>query len=221
MKVCTDACLFGALSPVHNANGETIQRVLDIGTGTGLLSLQYAQLNAQAQVTAVEIDAGAYEQAAENFAASPWQQRLQVVHTPLQQFSPAQLYQLVICNPPFFENDLKSVDNKRNLALHSEALRLEELLQHSYALLEDEGLLWLLLPWHRTKAAMEAASARGFTLHRLTEVQQTPRHPYFRSMLLFGKQPQVTTQNSLCIKDAENQYTPAFTQDLQAFYLYL
>ncbi|RFM28553.1 tRNA1(Val) (adenine(37)-N6)-methyltransferase [Deminuibacter soli] len=221
MKVCTDACLFGALSPLVLPGGAAVTRVLDIGTGTGLLSLQYAQLNADAHIDAVEIDDGAFEQAGENFAASPWPQRLQVFHTPLQQYKAAQAYELIISNPPFFENDLKSQDNKRNLALHSEALRIEALLQHAHQLLTANGLLWLLLPWHRSAETITAATTQGFYLHRETAVQQTTKHGNFRSMLLLGKTAQPVITDTLVIKDAANQYTPAFVAALQAFYLYL
>ncbi|MBA4166660.1 MAG: methyltransferase, partial [Chitinophagaceae bacterium] len=127
MKVCTDACLFGAwlANEVHDA-----VHVLDIGTGTGLLSLMFAQ-NSSASVNALEIDKDASVQAAENFNSSPWAYRLKVIDKSVQDYTAAfpgtSLYDLVFSNPPFYSNDLKSSDSRRNLAQHSEALSLEEL----------------------------------------------------------------------------------------------
>lgn len=221
MKVCTDACVFGASAPLALPDGTTVASVLDIGTGTGLLSLMYAQQNNAARIDAVEIDEAAAIQAGENFAASPWAQRLTVHHSAIQQFSPAQPYDLVISNPPFFENALKSDDSRRNLALHSEALRIEELLRISYQVLQEQGLLYLLLPYHRTADCLGWAAAQGFFLHRQVSVQQTPQHPFFRSMLCFGKSAQTPVSATICIRDEAHAYTSSFTELLRPFYLYL
>ena len=109
MKVCTDAVLFGAMAPVSCGD-----KVLDIGAGTGLLSLMMAQLGA-AQVTAVELTEQAYEEAQLNFANSPWTDHLVAVHQDIQSFSTAekQQYDLIICNPPFFENHSKTTNSLR------------------------------------------------------------------------------------------------------------
>src|SRR6476620_3970566 len=117
MKVCTDACLFGAwvASEIRN---EDLERVLDIGAGTGLLSLMIAQ-NSDAVIDAVEIDDHAYSQVVDNFSSSPWNDRLRVHHCSVQQFEPGCKYDLVISNPPFYEHSLRSPDSKKNMAMHS------------------------------------------------------------------------------------------------------
>ena len=143
MKVCTDACLLGAFAA--NRLPLTVHRLLDIGTGTGLLSLMLAQRNLNAVIDAVEIDEAAAEQAKENFNNSPWKERLNVHNEPIQKFAKSinKKYDVIICNPPFFENDLKSNDNQRNLALHSAALSLEELISIVGFLLEKNWKLFL------------------------------------------------------------------------------
>lgn len=184
MKVCTDACLFGSQLPVDNS----IQAVLDIGTGTGLLSLMYAQLNQDAIIDAVELDTAAAAQAAENVQFSPWINRITIHQAAIQAFKTNRLYDLIISNPPFFENDLQSDDAQRNLALHSTALSLEELFSISKQLLKASGQICVLLPYHRREAAMSIAAANDLFCVQETTVHQTTKHPAFRTMLHFARQ---------------------------------
>lgn len=218
LKVCTDACLFGAWVA---ARSEILQpqNILDIGTGTGLLSLMLAQ-KTTAMIDAVEIDAHAAKQATANFADATWIERLKVHHTSIQAFEPDHFYDLIISNPPFFENDLKSVSNKRNLALHSAALSLEELLQFATDHLTAKGFFAVLLPFHRT-AYFEELAIANFYLYDKLLVRQTPAHPYFRSMLLFGKSQGSTNEDEIIIRNDNQQYSEAFTHLLKDYYLYL
>lgn len=216
MKVCTDACLFGSQLPV-DAN---IEYVLDIGTGTGLLSLMYAQLHQTAKIDAVEIDAAAAQQAIDNFTASPWAERIRLHHTAVQDFHNEQTYDLIISNPPFFENDLQSDDAQRNLALHSTALSLEELFSISKQHLKASGQICVLLPYHRTQTAMVIAALHGLHCIRQTSVHQTTQHAAFRSMLHFSTQESAKKEMTIFIKDGQH-YTSAFIDLLKPFYLYL
>lgn len=225
MKVCTDACLFGAWTgeKVKSQKGK-IKKILDIGAGTGLLSLMLAQA-IEADIDAVEIDEQAALQAGSNFAACPWQQRLRVHTLPVQQYGGTDNgYELVVSNPPFFENDLKSSDSKRNLALHSAALSLEELFIAAGRLTQPQGQFALLLPRQRHEEAVALARKHHWQLQAAAAVQQTPRHTPFRTMLLLSRNAGTAgaaTPETIIIKDADNAYTPEFTQLLSPYYMHL
>ena len=142
MKVCTDSSLFGALIDSSQA-----ENILDIGTGTGVLSLMQAQ-KSTAKITAVEIEENAAKQATSNFKASPWSDRINLVLRPVQEFSKEHNLQfdLIISNPPFFKDSFKSPDASVNMARHDSLLPQDELLQSVLSLLTDDGAFWLLLP---------------------------------------------------------------------------
>lgn len=222
MKVCTDACLFGAIA-ANIGTSATANRILDIGTGTGLLPLMYAQKNSNAHIDAVEIDEAAAEQASENFTASQWSDRLTVHHNSIQQFasSASQRFDLIISNPPFFENDLRSDDTKRNLALHSSELSLEQLLDCIGMLLNRDGVFGVLLPYHRSDYFKSLAAGKGLNLWRDISVRQTPRHNYFRSILFFSRKLVEATTESITLKEADNNYSARFVELLREYYLYL
>jgi len=114
MKVTTDSCLFGSLSPTLS-EGEGVLNVLDIGTGTGLLSLMFAQKKQNALIEAIEIDKDAFEQAKENIAASPWSYRINIIHADARNYPFPQKYDVIISNPPFYQNVLNTDDKMKNI----------------------------------------------------------------------------------------------------------
>ncbi len=219
LKVCTDACLFGAwtaeaLPPSFSGP------LLDVGTGTGLLSLMLAQATAS-PVDAVEIDPGAAEQAAANFAASPWSERFRLYHTDFLQFKEGQRYALVISNPPFYEGSLRSKDAGKNTAKHDSTLTLEPLLEKAAALLAPGGRLALLLPGYRMQEALDKAAAMNWFPEKQAEVQTHAHKPAFRCMLLLGRNPVTCSRENIIIHDHDGGYTKRFSQLLQPYYLYL
>lgn len=213
MKVCTDACLFGAwLAPQVYENS-----ILDIGTGTGLLSLMLAQ-RCSATIDAIEIDEAACRQASENFAASPWAVRLNIFNGAVQDFT-GKRYELVVANPPFYETDLKSAHFKKNLALHSEALTLEELTVHGVRLLERPGRLAVILPAHRA-AAFKAMMSETMYLQASCLVKQTPQHAIFRTYFIFSTQKvSQPSEETIIIRNDEKEYTSRFAELLHDYYL--
>lgn len=220
MKVCTDACLFGAIVSLQFSN-EKIKRVLDIGTGTGLLSLMFAQKNPGTIIDAIEIDEAAAMQATANFQGSLWNDRLNIYNTSIQKFKPTatKRYNLVISNPPFYENDLKSENVKRNLALHSDKLSLVELIEAAQKNISEDGVFAVLLPFHRSTLFEELAQKNNFYLNKKILVKQTPAHNFFRSILFFSTNKTIVIENEVTIKNEQNQYGLEFTDFLKDYYL--
>ena len=222
MKVCTDACLFGAwVAKIIAVKKLQSKYILDIGAGTGLLSLMLAQQLTNSHIQAVEIEEAAAKQATDNFAASPWHNRLQLLNTSIQSLAATKQYNFIISNPPFFQNDLASNNEQRNVALHSHRLSLEELLTAIQKHLTAEGHFAVLLPFHRTAMFEALAINTGFYLQHKTLVQQTPTHAPFRSMLLCGKEQQPPEETNIIIKNKEGKYSNEFVTLLKDYYLYL
>lgn len=220
MKVCTDACLFGAWVANRAGKEDSIKNILDIGTGTGLLGLMLAQKNT-ASVDAVELDAGAAAQASENFNTSPWKERLQVFNSGIETFDCSKKYDLIISNPPFFEDDLKSVNEQRNAAMHSTTLNLEALLVQIERLLKTGGFAAVLIPYHRSGYFEKLLAEKNFFVHELMHVKQSVKHDFFRSQYYFSREPAKKEITELAIRNGEGEYSVAFTDLLKDYYLKL
>ncbi len=209
MKVCTDSCLFGAWVADYLGKNKPVKNILDIGAGTGLLSLMLAQ-QCDASIDAVEIDEASANEAKQNFLLSPWQERLHCYEGRIQNFQSNEKYDFIIGNPPFYENNLLGKNKNRNMAHHNWGLTLRELITAIKRLLHDEGSFALLLPYHRTQEVEEMANEEGFFVQKQTFVKQTIDHSLFRSINLFSKQKHSIIQSEICIKDENNDYTNEF-----------
>lgn len=219
MKVCTDSCLFGAWV------ASKIERkiiaptdILDIGSGTGLLSLMIAQ-KSLAEIDAVEIDENSFIQAKDNFAESQWNYRLHAFNSDIKNWVSPKKYDLIICNPPFFENDLRSFDQKKNVSKHHDALTLNNLIRVIKFNLAEDGNFAMLLPFHRIQFFKNLALENNFYLNEEWLVKQTPRHSWFRGILLFKIQPTSFSSEELIIKNNEGNYTEEFNVLLKDYYL--
>jgi len=217
MKVCTDACLFGAWLAKTSLPKETT--ALDIGTGTGLLSLMMAQAFPAMMIDAIELDEAAAVQAAENFSSSPWKERLHLIQADVKEYIFSKKYSFIFSNPPFFENDLQGPDEKRNIALHGDALDFGGLIVAVKNNLADDGIFAVLLPWHRSEYFEKLCLSDGFYLKEKMLVKQTPAHSFFRAMLLFSAKPLIATISEITIRDEKNEYSPAFAELLRDYYL--
>lgn len=203
MKICTDAVLFGAMAPVNKGD-----IVLDIGTGTGVLALMTAQLGA-AKVTAVELTQEAFREAGINFNNSPWTERLEAVHQDIQSFSLTadRQYDLIISNPPFFENHNKTADVLRNTARHTDQLPFADLISATEQLLAPQGLFYLLIPAHAlTKFCTQALTA-GFYLINRTDFRGYAHNEAKVSALTFSRLESAFTSKLLTIYESHNVYS--------------
>ncbi len=218
MKVCTDVCLFGAMIAADTLKGKNI--VLDIGAGTGLLSLMYAQKNTGATIDAVEIDAAAAQQAKENFEASPWNRRLNSIHADIARFETNKKYDLIICNPPFFEHDLRSADAAKNTAKHDTHFELQQLPGIINERLSENSTWAVLLPFHRVGYFEMEASKLNFFPSRIILVRQTPTHDYFRGILFFSRKGDPPSITEMSIRTTGGAYSDAFIALLKDYYLY-
>ncbi len=205
MKVCTDATLFGAMAPV--AGGE---RALDIGAGTGLLALILAQSGA-ASVTAVELDPAAAEEADFNFRQSPWRERLMALRADIRDVAgkATERFDLVVCNPPFFQNHSKSSDAARQQARHDDSLPRQDLLAAVDRLLTPEGLFHLLLPTHAVDSFLKLAGAQNLYLQCRTDIRGYRRNRPKVAALVFARRPGPALQRMLTIYREEGGYSPA------------
>jgi len=221
MKVTTDGCLFGAYVAglIQNSKVKS-KNWLDIGTGTGLLSLMLAQKN-DLLLDAVEIDEPTYLQAKSNFEQSPWKEKLSIFNTDILQFDTAKKYDCIITNPPFFEDDLKSDQLTKNQAKHDASLTLLQLLKAIDTHLSTDGNFFVLLPFHRSDYFEKEAAVLNFHLVEKLIVKQTPAHNYFRSVLYFSRNEALPRITELTIKNTEGNYTAAFNALLKDYYLFI
>jgi len=218
MKVGTDGVLLGAWARV-----EQCRRILDMGTGTGLVALMAAQ-RSQADIVAIDLDADAVAQAAENVAASPWESRIQVVQADARQVESGktfhfQLFDAILCNPPFFENSLKSPDAARTMARHTDTLNFDELARSAARLLSPEGELSVVIPYDRAHDMTVSVACCGLFATRQTVVVPVEGGKPKRILMAFSREGAAHTVETLCIHDAQRQYTPEYVRLVEAFYL--
>ena len=219
MKVCTDACLFGAyvadkIIPSGN--------ILDIGAGTGLLTLMLAQ-KTDALIDAVELDKEAATQAIENVAGSPWKERIAVINRSIQDYytNSGKKYSLIISNPPFYENYIKSPEASRNTAIHAETLSLSELIDASVSLLEKHGTLAILLPPYESSLLKTLAETKGLFLNQAVSIKDNPEGKVIREITFYSFAKSEVITSEITIKKSNESYSPAFIALLKDYYLYL
>jgi tRNA1Val (adenine37-N6)-methyltransferase len=218
MKIGTDAVILGAWAICENES-----RILDIGTGTGILALMMAQRNLNTAIDAVELENKAAELAENNVTLSPWSEQIQVFNSSLQEFSlhTHYRYSLVICNPPFFAYSLKSPVETRNLARHNDSLPVTELLQITSKVLLENGNAAFILPADAYNFWQEEAAKLLLYPVRKTFVRSSPAHKPHRILVLFAKEkiPDIIETN-LIIYVSQNKYSQDYKELTKEFYLH-
>ncbi|MEO9474948.1 MAG: methyltransferase [Cyclobacteriaceae bacterium] len=217
MKVTTEGCLFGAMiAPIKPG------RFLDIGTGTGLLSLMLAQKSAGSVIDAVEIDTLAAEQACTNFEASPWSERLRCLQTPIQHFLAPEKYDLIVSNPPFFKESLKGSSNPKNVAKHEQSLDQADLIAGIDRLLAEEGRFWVLYPPLEAERFADLARDLGYKKITCIHVYDKPGSKMIRVVLQFTKESDgECNPQDFYIKTDSEGYSMGFASLLAPYYLHL
>lgn len=214
MKVGTDGVLLGAWAPVGQA-----ARILDVGTGTGLIALQMAQRNSLARVTAVEIDADAAAQARQNVAGSPWEERIEVVCADFEAFCSDKPYDLIVSNPPYFVDALRCPDGQRSQARHAGSLNYVSLFRHAAGLLSREGRVSVIVPSEVAGQVEDAAWTHGFYPEHRTRVYTKEGKPSRRTLMTFGRRLYPLREDALYISAPDGSYTEAYKALTRDFYL--
>ena len=223
MKVGFDGVLLGAW-----ANVTECKRILDVGSGTGLVALMLAQRTADQRLTtidAVEIDTKAYAESLQNVAASPWWDRIACHHRRIQEFGAAneEAFDHVVCNPPFFDADARGQSNEetpRMIARHSTRLTLAELFETSSRIMSDTGCLSLILPIERADSAMTVAAENRLHCSRRAEVKPRPSIDAKRVLMEFRRTVASIESSSITIEtETRHAYSKEFIALTREFYL--
>ena len=217
MKVGTDGVLLGAWCPLEN----NPYSILDIGAGTGILSLMLAQRSTAEQIDAIEIDEDAYEQCVDNFENSSWSDRLFCYHAGLDEFmeEPEDEYDIIISNPPFYKEDYKSENNQRDLARFTDALPFEDLIEAASILLSKNGIFSVIIPFKEEKNFIALARETELFPFKITRVKGTPSTEIKRSLLAFSRVEKEILTEELTIENARHIYTAEYIALTKDFYL--
>lgn len=218
MKVGTDAVLLGTWIESLNHS----ENILEIGCGCGVISLILAQRMPGNNILAIDIDEDSVTQAKENFSNSPFTNTFRTEHLSLQEFakSTEEQFSLIVSNPPFFQNSLKSSSPKKSIARHTETLSFAELLRAVYQLLDKHGRFCCILPHSETKSFLYEAELQQLFCEKLTSVYTNPNKEPQLALFSFCKSPGILTRNDLFIRDKENNYSAEYLTMTKDFYLF-
>lgn len=217
MKVGVDGVLVGAW-----ANGKGTRRILDIGSGTGLIALMMAQRNPLARVDAIEIDPDAFDECVFNIGQSPWKERVEAICCSFQDFvnDCSFKYDLIVSNPPYFSNGMKAPVLSRSKARHADSLPLDELLAGISSLLAKGAKTALILPAESLSEVKCLADQHQLFLSRLCTVKPNPVKPAFRILVEMTNIACPVVEEELMIEFEEHfDYTPAYRELTREFYL--
>ncbi len=217
MKIGTDGVLLGAWADIP----KNTFSILDIGAGTGVIALQMAQRSHAELIDAIEIEENAYEQCVENFENSPWNDRLFCYHASLEEFTEeiVDTYDLIISNPPFYNEDFTSAEAKRNTARFTEALPFNELIKNAAKLLSVKGIFCLIIPHKNQREVLQLAEEVGLYLQKITLVQGNENASVKRNLLQFGFTEVTLVETHLIIEKERHEYTQEYQDLVKAFYL--
>jgi tRNA1Val (adenine37-N6)-methyltransferase len=218
MKVGTDGVLLGAMISAEKSP----KKILDIGTGTGLLALMMAQKFSSAKITAIDVDANACLQAKENSINSPWADRIEVFHSALQNYSSTQQFDCILSNPPFYQNAKKSSDAMRAQSRNEEFLPAESIFKFAQKSLSFDGGLWLIYPIESLPKLNQYAVEYGLSLRVLHYIRPNILKACHRVIVCYGRNPAPIVKTKItCIEILKrHDYTDEYKQLCNDFYLH-
>ncbi|MGE5942887.1 MAG: tRNA1(Val) (adenine(37)-N6)-methyltransferase [Flavobacteriales bacterium] len=222
MKIGTDAVLLGAWTSIKSNPFS----ILDIGAGTGILSLMLAQRSlavpiAIGMIDAIEIDDDAYEECVNNFEESPWGDLLFCYHASLEEVvvDMEDQYDLIICNPPFYSEDYKTESSSRDLARFQDAMPFEHLIESVSKLLSESGKFSVIIPFKEEENFIALASKYNLFPNQILHVKGNPSSEIKRSLIEFSSRENNTEISELIIETERDQYTEDYINLTQDFYL--
>ena len=213
MKVGTDGVLLGAWGYVEG------HRILDIGTGTGLIALMAAQRNPEAKVWGIDIDEEAVLQARENIAESPFCSRIECILQDVLAFETGEHFDAILCNPPFFTEDTLPDDKSRALARNNKNLPFPLLIKKVADLLAEDGVFSLVVPSGLVQEIVGLCLENGLRLVRRCQVHTTAQKPPRRTLLAFSRQNLKCDEQVLCLMDKDGSRSPQYQELTKDFYL--
>ena len=215
MKVGTDSIILGSAIKIKSK----YKHILDIGTGTGLLSLMIAQKSSNQDITAVEIDSNAYHQAKINIDKCKWRNKINLIHTDAKELEIDIKYDLIICNPPYFSKSKQSIITSKNTARHQVELTFKDLLNIWDKIGKDDSDLACIVPIIESKKLNKIVKSQGNYLTYYLEVRSNPNSNPKRAVMLFSKNKIETIKSELCIHNNEGVYSKEYINMTKDFYL--
>lgn len=214
MKINTDGVILGAV-----ANQVNPERILDIGTGTGVIALMLAQRFPAAQVAAVEIDLAAASRAEANFQVSAFADRMKLFCTDFLHFKTDVKYDMIVSNPPYFINDLKNTEKRKEIARHAEPDFFELMLRYGAEMLSKDGLFWMILPLKQADFVIQQAVRWQLYPRVQWQICSDAEKPAFRQIICLGFKPASIVRHELYIYAAQGIYTQEYKTLLKDFFL--
>ena len=213
MKVGTDGVLLGAWGSVEG------KRILDIGTGTGLIALMAAQRNPEADVQGIDIDESAVAQASENVAESPFSRQIECVLQDVLTFESEAPFDAILCNPPFFTEDTLPDNRSRALARNNKCLPFPQLIKKVAVLLAENGTFSLIVPSGLAQEIVGLCMENGLHLVRRCQIHTTARKPPRRTLLEFSRQNRSCEMQTLCLVVDDGTRSQQYKELTKDFYL--
>jgi tRNA1Val (adenine37-N6)-methyltransferase len=213
-KVGTDGVLLGACADLSDA-----ERILEIGSGTGLVSIMLAQ-RCDATITAIEPDLESYLQSCENVVKCNWRDRITIEHVDLQHFRSSQKFDLIITNPPYFSGSLKSPDARKTVARHNDSLTSSDILEGALKFMNDEGRLQLIMPYADGNVFIAEAAGYGLYCSNIIKIKPLPSSEIRRLILTFSKTQKKPAEKFLTIENGvRHEFTEEYKDLTKEFYL--